>query len=209
MAAPLINTVLQHDNLDQPISDLVCDEEAPESLFVQLTSALSLTDMLAIMQGNIGAIQGLGKKLQSVLIKKMGGSDTPDKRKALAQGEADKFKASLKVHPSVQLNVHEGFDPVLVSEEVVDTHFARILDVILDFDDSQTDAQFIEEMKDVLAFFIGEWIDELQDGFINGMQDVVLFFRENFKAIISESAGPDMAMIVGTMGTDTVMKYVS
>lgn len=39
-------------------------------------------------------------------------------------------------------------------------------------------------MKDALAYFIGEWVDELQDGFLNGIQDVVMFYRENFKVLI-------------------------
>ena len=67
-------------------------------------------------------------------------------------------------------NIHEGFDPLLVSGEVVDLHFLRILNVILDFDSStRSDADFVEEMKDALSNFIGEWIEELQDGFINGI----------------------------------------
>jgi len=136
------------------------------------------------MQGNLGAISGMSKKLKTVLLKKIE-LDTAEKRKALAQGEADKFKSFLFVPSEVQPNVHEGFDPILVSEDVVDTHFTRILDVILDFDDTQSDAIFIEEMKDALAYFIGEWIEELQDGFMNGMQDVVVFFRENFKILIA------------------------
>lgn len=58
---------------------------------------------------------------------------------------------------------------MLVSHEVVDTHFSDLLDVILDFDENQSDSIFILDIKDALAYFIGDWIDELQDGFINGM----------------------------------------
>jgi len=59
---------------------LVPDQEGegePESLFMQLTSQLSLTELLAVMQGNFGAIQGMHRKLKTVLIKKMGGEDSP------------------------------------------------------------------------------------------------------------------------------------
>jgi hypothetical protein len=72
------------------------------------------------------------------------------------------------VPEEIRGHIHEGFEPLLVSEEVIDNHFGRIIDVILDFEGS-TDAQFIEEMMDALAFFIGEWIEELEDGFHNGM----------------------------------------
>ena len=47
----------------------------------------------------------------------------------------------------------------------------------MDFDNaSKTDEQFVEEMKQVLSNFIGEWVEELQDGFIDGMTDVNIFF---------------------------------
>jgi hypothetical protein len=41
-------------------------------------------------------------------------------------------------------------------------------------------------MRDtLLTDFIGEWIDELKDGFMNLMSDVIVFFRENVTSIIS------------------------
>lgn len=60
MASPLLNN-LQNANLNAPISNLVgaTGEAQPESLFMKLTAQLSLTDMLAMMQGNFGAISGL------------------------------------------------------------------------------------------------------------------------------------------------------
>jgi hypothetical protein len=44
---------------------------------------------------------------------------------------------------------------------VIDAHFAKALNLILDFGDSSPDSQFIEEVKDALILLIGEWIDEL------------------------------------------------
>jgi len=91
----------------------------------------------------------------------------------------------------------------------VDIHFSKGLNVILDFDESAPDAQFVELIKDSLIFFIGEWIDELQDGFKNGMSDVVVFLRENFKKLIQAGTGPEMGMMIGALGTDTIMNYVT
>ena len=88
------------------------------------------------------------RKLKPVLLKKMGGQDTPQKRKELVEQEAEKFKALLFVPSEVVPNVYEGFDPVLVSGDVVDVHFAKALNLILDFDDSGADAHFIELLKD-------------------------------------------------------------
>jgi hypothetical protein len=49
----------------------------------------------------LGAIQGLNNKLRTILLKKMGGMDTPELRKSLAEGEAEKFKSFLFVPPEV------------------------------------------------------------------------------------------------------------
>ena len=64
-------------------------------------------------------------------------------------------------------------------------------------------------MKDVLAEAIGEAIDELQDGFVNGMSDVVVFFRSNFRILLEAGAGPEMGSMVAGMGTETIMSYIS
>lgn len=166
--------------------------------------------MLALMQGNLGAITGIHPRLREVLIKYMGGADTPDARKELIAAESEKLKAMFKVPEEIKSHIHEGFEPLLVSEEVIDNHFGRILDLILDFDSANSpDAKFIEEMKDALSFLIGEWIEELEDGFHNGMQDVVIFFRENLKRVVEQAVGPEMGMMVTMMGTDSIMKFIT
>ncbi len=176
---------------------------------MKLTSQLSLTELLALMQGNFGAVNGIHRKFKPILLKRMGGEDTPYKRKLLIEQESEKFKALLFVPREVEPNIYEGFDPLLVSGDVIDAHFAKALNLILDFSDSSPDSQFIEEVKDALILLIGEWIDELQDGFKNGMSDVVIFLRDNFKALIQAGAGPEMGMMIGALGTDTIMNYVT
>jgi hypothetical protein len=64
-------------------------------------------------------------------------------------------------------------------------------------------------MKGDFSNFIGEWIDETQDGFVNGMQDVVIFYRENLKLMIEAGAGPEMGSMLSGLGTDTIMKYIT
>ena len=76
----------------------------------------------------------------------MGGQDTPVKRKEMVEKEAEKFKALIFLPKEVEPNVYEGFDPVLVSGDVVDIHFAKTLNLTLDF--SGDDSTFIEALKD-------------------------------------------------------------
>jgi len=56
-------------DLNEPLSSYVGEEGIPESIFLDLTSQLSLTEMLAIMQGNFDAIQGMNQKLKDALMK--------------------------------------------------------------------------------------------------------------------------------------------
>ena len=154
--------------MDRPINQIIPDAEeeegeGSESLFMQLTSQLSLAEMLAIFQGNFGAVQGINKKFKNVLLdKRLKGDDTPAKRKQLIETEGEKLKNLLFVPDSVKPNIFDGFEPLLVAGDVVDSHFARIVDLILDFDDqTRPDSVFIDEMKDALTYFIGELVDEL------------------------------------------------
>jgi len=63
-------------------------------------------------------------------------------------------------------------------------------------------------MKIVMTNFIGEWIEELQDGFNNGIEDVVVFFRENLKIILEIAGGPEMGAMMSGMGIEPVMTFV-
>ena len=47
LANPLVSNILQNPDLNMPIADLI-DEEIPESLYEQITSQLSMMDMLAL-----------------------------------------------------------------------------------------------------------------------------------------------------------------
>lgn len=56
-------------------------------------------------------------------------------------------------------------------------------------------------MKKRLSNFLGEWIENLLDGFVNGMDDINIFFSENVKKLLEEAGGPDMGMMYSGMGT--------
>lgn len=88
--------------MNAPLSDLVEEEGEPPSLFLQLTSQLSLTELLAIMQGNFGAIEGMNRKLKDLLMKQMNQQDTAENRKKLADKEATKFKTYLTIPSQIQ-----------------------------------------------------------------------------------------------------------
>lgn len=91
----------------------------------------------------------MSSKLKKVIIKNMGNQDTPESRKALAKKEGEKFQAFLTIPSEIKENIHEGFDPLLVSGEVIEAHFVKLINSILDFDDAnKSDGQFVDLMKD-------------------------------------------------------------
>lgn len=161
------------------------------------------------MQGNLGAVQGLNSRLKSVLLKEMDNKDTPENRKSLAEREKENLLPLIIIPREVEANVHEGFEPLTVSSDILDTYMIKFINVILDHDDKTTpDAVFVENLKSTLVWFIGEWIDELQDGFVNGMQDVIIFFRKNLEKVLTEMGGPEMGMMISMMGTETSMTFI-
>lgn len=41
------------------------------------------------------------------------------------------------------------------------------------------------------------------------MQDTVVFLRENILKLIKEGTGPEMSMMVGMLGTDSIMNLIT
>jgi len=63
MAGPLLQNVLDPNNMNQPLSSISMpegtEEQAEDPLMMQLLSQLSPAELFALVQGNISSIQGL------------------------------------------------------------------------------------------------------------------------------------------------------
>lgn len=70
--------------------------------------------------------------------------------------------------------MYEGFEPLTVSSDIIDTHLIRFINLVLDNTGPEED--FRQNIGNWGIRFLGEWIDELQDGFSNGLQDTLQFF---------------------------------
>ena len=63
----------------------------------------------------------------------------------------------------------------------------RIIDEIMDFrraeneEESKFGTRYIESIQRSLSWMLGEWIDELKEGFENGIRDVLMFLRVNLE----------------------------
>lgn len=74
--------------------------------------------------------------MKVLLLNEMKNQDTPENRKALIEREAEKFKSRIIIPESIRSHVHEGFDPLLVSHEIIDKYLAQLFNAVLDFDSS-------------------------------------------------------------------------
>lgn len=70
----------------------------------------------------------------------MGGSDSRANRKAFIEAESQRIKSCLHITESLKENIYEGFDPLLVSHEIVDTHFTKLIRTLLDFEAETSNA---------------------------------------------------------------------
>lgn len=64
-------------------------------------------------------------------------------------------------------------------------------------------------MQDCMAEFIGELTEELQDGFHNGLSDVILFYRANVRIQLEVAGGPEMGMLLSSMGLEKAMGLIT
>jgi len=55
---------------------------------------------------------------------------------------------------------------------------------------------------------IGEVIGEIEDGFIDGMNDVLPFIKENMKTMITEACDPKNAALAVMMALPPIMNFV-
>ena len=195
--------------MNRPMSDLAEDagEDEIDSIAMQMMAQMSLSEILAISAGNIESIHNLVPRLKEVLIREMGGKDTLENRKKLAERESAKLKACLFIPEQIKNNVHEGFDPILVVSDIIDDNFLSIFDFIMD-DYQGSESEQIRTLIRKFQLLLGEVVDELKDGFENEMQDTSVFLKENIDNLVKMGVGEEMAMFSG-MFTTKVMEHMS
>lgn len=113
----------------------------------------------------------------------------------------------LLVVPDILKNtIHEGFDPSLVLDDLITVSLPNFVDLILDF--KGDDNAFVNMLKGKMGTTIASWIDELEEGFVNGPDNVIAFLKENVAEILKASCEPSKKMIVNMMGVPPVMKFI-
>ena len=160
-----------------------------------------------MMQGAFTSVQNFAKRLQGVIR-----SEVPDRgqtregRKAFVDRVLKVLKDVIYLPDGTKDAIYEEFDPVLIINETLEEKLPHLFDQFLDF--GGTDAEFVEMAKNETTEIIGNFISEIEDGFIDGMNDIVPFIRDNMKALIKASSEPKNAAMAELMAVPPIMSYI-
>ena len=94
----------------------------------------------------------------------------------------------------------------MIVREIFDKRVPPYIALSLDFEG--TDAEFVQTNKNMAIEIIGEVIGEIEDGFIDGMNDVLPFIKENMKTMITEACDPKNAALAVMMALPPIMNFV-
>jgi len=64
-------------------------------------------------------------------------------------------------------------------------------------------------INDMATDLIGQYVSEVEDGFIEGVPDIIVFLRENIKALFKAACDPSKAAMAVMMGVPPIMAYVN
>ena len=146
-------------------------------------------EMLTIVMGNFQQIKNFKARCQKVLKAELpdGGKNKED-RKRMVDKAFNVLKTVCSIPDESKDSIYNEFDPVLITMECVEKMMYKMFDDILDYDGD--DAGFIKMFKDNNAALIVKIISEIEDGFIEGINDVLVFLRVNMSNMLMAAAPP-------------------
>jgi len=103
-------------------------------------------------------------------------------------------------------SIYEQFDPVLITNEIIERELPRCVDAVLDYEGD--DAGFIAMLRRESASVIVKVVAEIEEGFIEGINDVLLFLKANFINLLMVSAPPQQANMAKGILVPNLLKFV-
>lgn len=107
----------------------------------------------------------------------------------LSEMIADSIAEKLKTE-GVQDKIHEGFDPVMNIREQLVLFGKEAIEKIYEGGENQPFADFFAAMKKISVQAIGHIVEEIEDGFVDGEDDVWKFVEYNIMEQNKASAPP-------------------
>lgn len=127
-------------------------------------------------------------------------------RKRLVDRAFAAIKGAITLPEECRNSIYDEFDPVLITLELIEGSMYKMFDDILDYNGD--DAGFIKMFKDNNAKLIVEIISEIEEGFIEGLNDVLVFIRLNIINLIMASAPASQAATAKGIAVPVMMKFI-
>ena len=127
-------------------------------------------------------------------------------RKNLVDKAYTVLKDVLVLPEESRKSIYEEFDPVLLTTECFEKWMYKAFDEILDYDGDNLG--FIKLMKDRSAELIVNVISEIEEGFIEGINDVLIFARMCCTNLLMAAAPPAQAATAKGIAIPCIMKFI-
>jgi len=127
-------------------------------------------------------------------------------RKQLVDKAVAALKATLKLPDEVRESVIDQFDPVMIVNEIVAEKMPSFLDALIDYEGDCPG--FITLLKTRSAELIVEIIREIEEGFIDGINDILVFFKVNASDLLMASAPPQQANMAKGIAIPTALRFI-
>lgn len=143
----------------------------------KLKGVIQPPDMINFMMGKYDALAHIPAKthdaLKEIQQKNCAGS-IDNLAKMLAASVTDKLQTE-----KVQESIHEGFDPILNINELLVEHGKRGIEAVYEGGRDQPFATFFAKFKETGVDALGKVMEEVEEGFVNGEEDVWAFVEYN------------------------------
>ena len=162
--------------------------------------------MLTIVRGNFQQIPNFKARVQKVLKNELPneGRNKEDRKRLMDKAFAI-LQDVLRLPEECKNSIYEEFDPVLLTTECVEKWMYKAFDDILDYDGD--DAGFIKMLKERNADLIVKIISEVEEGFIEGINDVMVFIRISCSNVLMAAAPPAQAATAKGIAIPCIMKF--
>ena len=163
--------------------------EEDARIMARMASQFNQLEMLTIVMGNFQQINHFKARVQKVLKAELpGDGKNKEDRKRLVDRAFTTLKEAFSLPDECRDSIYEEFDPVLITTECIEKSMYKMFDDILDYEGD--DAGFIKMFKANNAELIVKIISEIEEGFIEGFKDVIVFLRISCVNLLMATAPP-------------------
>ena len=157
-------------------------------VIAKLRDIIQPQDMMNFMMGQYPKLEHISKRTHQIL-KEIQQNNCNGSIDTLSEMLADSITSKLKTD-GVKDKIHEGFDPIMNIQEQLVLFGKQGIEKIYEGGENQPFAEFLAAMKRISVQAVGKIVEEIEDGFVDGEEDVWKFVEYNITEYNKASAPP-------------------